>query len=111
MQKFQGLTGKAALFLLISAAAHIIYFIVTGFTEFTMVIAALLYGLFALGIKRQMRALAYIVFIIMLIAVLIAYALNNGGFAGLWLWVIMFADLAVAICLFAYLWRDKVQSA
>lgn len=110
MINVQGIYGKAGLFLLISAGLHLVYFLVTGFGEFPMLIFATLYAVFAIGVMRPMRWLAYIVFVVMLFGIIVSYALNDGGLAGFVSWGITIAELGAAICLFIYLWRNKSQA-
>lgn len=107
LPSFKGIEGKAALFLLISALLHLVYFLISGFQEISMLVFGLVYIIFAYGIARPIRWLGYFVFVLMLMGAVLAYAISGSGVLGLIALTIMIADMAVAMCLFLYLWRDK----
>ncbi len=108
---FEGLLGKSALFLIISAILHVLYLVVNGFTPLAFLIIAALYVGFAWGLSKGWRWLSYIVFVVMLFGIIASYIANEGGLLGLVAWGITISDLIVAICLFIYLWRNRSLTA
>lgn len=97
----------AGLFLLISAAAHVIAPVLSGFSGFSLFLAGVgvTYALIALGLRRGMRWLACLTFFIMLIGINVSWAGLGATTAPDWLlWIFILADLAVAVFLFRYIW-------
>lgn len=96
-------------FLLISAALHIIAPVLSGFASASLMLAGvgIVYVILTAGLMRGMRWVAYIVFLVMLIGL-------NGAISGYfapgatpaWLYLgIIIANIACIVFLFGALWR------
>lgn len=103
------------LFLLISAALHILAFLVGGFTPDALVLIpiGIIYALAAVGLFRDWRWLAYVCFIVMLLGGIIALgsSLGTSPVPFWWWWLIVAADWAGAAALFAALWNPRPAKA
>ena len=75
-----------------------------GASVSALVIVGAVYLIFAYGLRKQMRWLAYLCFVIMLAGTVAALATS---FESKIFLAIMLADLAAAIFLFIALWRDR----
>lgn len=106
---------SAALLVAISAVLHLITPAFDGLTSLTQILLAtgVLYLLFAWGLTKHLRWLAYLVFIVLLVGVCFAFAYSFGG-SPLPEWVfaaIALVDLGALISLFAVLWRPRTVTA
>lgn len=99
----------AGIFLCISAAAHIFALIVAGFHVSTILFLAIGAAYFALGLDflKGSDQWAGTALLVMILGMGGAYALARIGIAipSWWLWLIIWADAAVAVLLALYLFR------
>jgi len=97
----------AGIFLIISGLLHIPMFLVGGFTgkSIQMAIVGVVWVLLGLGLRRQMKYLACVVFALMLVGIIVGLtSLNTGPVPNAWWWLIILADLLTAIFLFRIIW-------
>lgn len=102
--------GLTRLFLLASAAFHIVVILVSlGGYIVPMLGGAVLWLASAFGLRSGNRWLAGLVFFLVLFAAVtvpLAYAMTETGLTSLAFWGITFADLGAALTLFVALWRS-----
>jgi len=108
MTRTKGPMRWAGVFLLLSAALHILALVVSGFAGAPqLLIATVLYAALGFGVLNGMRWVAYIAFIIVFIGLSVAIS-------GMWaadpmtgraFTMIAAADVAALVCLFVALWR------
>ena len=101
----------AVIFVLVSAALHVIAPLLSGFSSegLFLVPFGLLYGLIAMGLMRNMRWLAWVTFFILMFGGIFAMASAMSAIT-VPSWIYSFiaaADWAGAACLFGYLWNPK----
>jgi len=98
---------NAGLFLIISGLLHIPMFLVGGFTSKTiqMFIVGLVWIALGVGLRRQMKYLPCVVYVLMLVGMVAALTgLNAGPVPNWWWWLIFLADLIAAFFLFRLIW-------
>lgn len=104
-------TRIAALALCVSALLHVIAPIFGGFSgpALTLMAVGPVYALFAFGLLRELRWLAYLVFVIVLVGAVTAFIFSyTPGAVPSWLYTsIAVVDLLVLVGLFITLWQPK----
>lgn len=99
--------NNAGLFLIISGILHIPMFLVGGFTAKTiqMFIVGLLWIGLGVGLRRQLKFLPCLVYVLMLSGIVAAITGLNVGPVPNWWWCLIFiADLLAALVLFRLIW-------
>ena len=111
MFRHSKLLGLSTLFILISAVFHVISPVLSSFSSFSLVLfgTGIIYGILGYLTAKNFRALAWLMFLVMLFGGVISFALSmNDTSVPNWLFsLIMLADWAAALMLFGYLWKDK----
>lgn len=102
---------RAGVAIAVSGVLHLIAPLVSGFAaaSLLLVIAGLLDLAIGEGLRRELRWLGWIAFVLMLIGSLLAWsAVGRPGPVPVWLlWLILVADLAAAGNLFMALWKPR----
>lgn len=110
-----GLIRIAAMALGASGVLHLLVPLLSGFSSATMVLFAIgiAYLAAARGLIGGSRALAYLVFVVMLIGALAAYIGTGPGavMPDLLAYAIVAANVVCAVCLFGGLWRGRPEAA
>lgn len=111
---FSGLFGFAGLVLLNTAALYGVAFVMSGFAAqgVQLVIIAMLLLVLAFGVLRRVRAIAWLTFLILLVAIVLIYGMTGpAAIAPNWLlYAIVLADFVGLMCLFLLLWQDRQRS-
>lgn len=100
----------AALLVAFSALLYLVAISFAGMAALTpLLVIALISGIFAFGLYRQWRWLAYFAFLALLISIAFTYPLSFGkGAIPSWIYSVnTLVSLGAAIIIFALLWRSK----
>ena len=105
---------SAALPVFVSALLHIFVFVPDGLNADAgmMLGIGIIYLLMAVGLRRNLRWVAWLTFLAMAFGAVAAYNISGGGTAlhNGWFLTIAIVDLAAAILLFICLWRSDQRS-
>ncbi len=111
MFRYSKTLGLAALFVLVSAALHILAPLVGGFgwEAIQLVPIGLVYLAIGYYLGRNLRWLAWITFFVMLSGGIFALsgAMGMSDIPGWWYGLIVIADWFAAVMLFGFLWNPK----
>ncbi len=111
MFRYSKTPGLAALFVLVSAALHILAPLVGsfGWEAIQLVPIGLAYVAIGYYLGRNLRWLAWITFFIMLFGGIVALggAMGMSGVPGWWYALIVIANWLAAAMLFGFLWHSK----
>jgi len=97
----------AGLFLILSGILHLPIMIWAGVAGFgtQMAVTGVIWILIGLGLRKHIRGLPYLAFLLMLIGLIYVFAIVGSGPVPSWLWLgIGAADLLAAIFLFRVIW-------
>lgn len=101
----------AAIFIVFSAVLYFLVFIFSGFQSPIPLIGFILFFACAFVVYKNWRMLSYLVFLILLISMIIAFATANfASLMGIFSSLIALSDLIALLFLFVYLWRDKPRA-
>lgn len=104
-----------AIFIAISAVQHVLAFVVAGFSAIAMQLipVGIVYLILAYGLLRGWRWMAYITFVVALIGSIVALGSvwSIGPVPGWWWALIVIADVAAVLGLFAALWRPAPSTS
>ncbi len=98
---------NAGFFLILSGLLHLPMFLVGGITQKTilMFVVGLVWIALGLGLRRQMKVLPCLVYILMLGGIIASMAgLYAGPVPNWWWWLTFAADLIAAVYLFRLIW-------
>lgn len=98
----------AGQFVALSAALHVVAFVLSGFDRFGWIMLAVgvVYLALSLGLTRGMRSLGYLVFVLLLAGSIAAFV-QLGAMADWVIWAIIAANLLALLNLFVALWRPR----
>ena len=109
MSLWNGPYRFGALFILISAALHLLAFVAGGFSAeaLQLIPIGLAYVAIAFGLARSRRWVAYVAFLVMMIGgtVALSYLWTAWAVPQWWTIAIIMADWLAAAALFVALWR------
>jgi len=97
----------AGLFLIISGLLYLPMFLMGGLTQKTiqMFVVGLIWVALGVGLRRKVRFLPCLVYVLMLAGMVAALTgLNAGPVPNWWWWLIFLADLIAAFFLFRIIW-------
>ena len=98
---------RAGLFLIISGLLHLPIMFWAGLAGFgtQMAIAGVIWILIGLGLRKHIRGLPYLAFLLMLFGLIYVFATLGSGPVPTWWWLLIgAADLLAALFLFRVIW-------
>ena len=103
----------AALPVAISALLHLFAFVPDGVTASSaaMLLIGIIYLLLAMGLRRNLRWVAWLTFLVMTFGAVAAYMVSGGSaLHNAWFLAIALIDCVAAMVLFVCLWRPAQQN-